>query len=195
MNYPFFAMLSRLKYISRWALMRNSSVETLSDHSIEAAFIAHSLALIGNRRLGKNYDANRVAVMAMYHDVTEILTGDMPTPIKYKNEALKKAYKEVEKEAADRLCSMLPEDLKEDYAQILSPTDNDRELCVLVKAADKICALIKCLEEKKLGNSEFKTAEKENLKQIKNLGCNEADIFLNEFLKAYSLNLDELTAF
>ena len=194
MAYPFFAMLSRLKFIHRWALMRNTSCETLSDHSVQVSYIAHALALIGNRRLGKNYNADRVAVLAMYHDVTEILTGDMPTPIKYKNEALRRAYKEVEHEAADRLCEMLPEDLKGDFSAILTPQDEDKELMFLVKAADKISALVKCLEEKRAGNSEFKTAEKENLKQIKNLGCEEAEIFIFEFLKAYSCNLDELTA-
>lgn len=194
MAYPFFAMLSRLKFINRWALMRNTSSETLSDHSIQVAFIAHALALIGNRRLGKNYNADRVAVLSMYHDVTEILTGDMPTPIKYKNEALRRAYKEVEYEAADRLCDMLPEDLKGDFDAILTPQNEDNELMPLVKAADKISALVKCLEEKRAGNSEFKTAEKENLKQIKNLKCEEAEIFIFEFLKTYSCNLDELTA-
>lgn len=194
MAYPFFAMLSRLKFIHRWALMRNTSCETLSDHSVQVSYIAHALALIGNRRLGKKYNADRVAVLAMYHDVTEILTGDMPTPIKYKNEALRRAYKEVEGEAADRLCEMLPEDLKGDFSAILTPQDEDKELMFLVKAADKLSALVKCLEEKRAGNSEFKTAEKENLKQIKNLGCEEAEIFIFEFLKAYSCNLDELTA-
>lgn len=195
MAYPFFAMLSRLKFIHRWALMRNSSPETLSDHSIQVAYIAHALAVIGNRRLNKNYNAERVALLSMYHDVTEILTGDMPTPIKYKNEALRHAYKEVEYEAAGRLCEMLPEDIMPDFEALLSPKGEDAELALLVKAADKISALIKCLEEKKVGNTEFKTAEKENLKQIKKLGCKEAEIFISEFLDAYSCNLDELTSF
>lgn len=195
MAYPFFAMLSRLKYISRWALMRNTQPETLSDHSVQVAYIAHALALIGNRRLNKNYNADRVAVLAIYHDTTEILTGDMPTPIKYKNEALRRAYKEVEREAGVRLSDMLPQDLKEEYADILSPKNADAELMCLVKAADKLSALIKCLEEKRAGNAEFKTAEQENLKQIKSLGCKEAEIFMTEFLDAYSCNLDELTSF
>lgn len=195
MAYPFFAMLSRLKYISRWALMRNTQLETLSDHSVQVAYIAHALALIGNRRLNKNYNADRVAVLAIYHDTTEILTGDMPTPIKYKNEALRRAYKEVEREASVRLSDMLPQDLKKEYADILSPKNADAELMCLVKAADKLSALIKCLEEKRAGNAEFKTAEQENLKQIKSLGCKEAEIFMTEFLDAYSCNLDELTSF
>jgi len=187
-------MLSRLKYIQRWALMRNTQSENLSDHTVQVAFIAHVLAVIGNRRLKKQYNADRVAVLALYHDVTEILTGDMPTPIKYKNETIRRAYKDVEKEAAGRLVKMLPDDLKEDFGLILSPCDEDKELMKLVKAADKISALIKCIEEKRAGNMEFRNAETENLKLIKQLGCDEAEIFLSEFLEAYSLNLDELTA-
>ena len=194
MSNHFFAMLSRLKYIQRWALMRNTQTENLSDHTVQVAFIAHALAVIGNRRLGKNYNADRVALLALYHYVTEILTGDMPTPIKYKNETLKKAYKAVEAEAGDRLCQMLPDDMKEEYALILSPEGEDRELLPLVKAADKISAVIKCMEEKRAGNMEFSTAERENLKQLQNLGCEEAKIFIFEFLESYSCNLDELTA-
>ena len=197
MAFHFFAMLSRLKFIQRWSLMRNTQIETLSDHTVQVAFIAHSLAIIGNKRLGKSYDENRVAVLALYHDVTEIMTGDMPTPIKYRNDTIKKAYKEVEKEAANRLVSMLPEDLSQHYRNILSPdpdSQETKEYYKLVKAADKISALIKCLEEKRAGNSEFKTAEKENLKQLKMLGCEEAEIFIFEFLKSFSCNLDELIA-
>lgn len=197
MAFHFFAMLSRLKFIQRWSLMRNTQIETLSDHTVQVAFIAHSLAVIGNKRLGKSYDENKVAVLALYHDVTEILTGDMPTPIKYRNDTIKKAYKEVEKEAANRLVSMLPEDLSQQYRDILSPdpdSQETKEYYKLVKAADKISALIKCLEEKRAGNSEFKTAEKENLKQLKMLGCEEAEIFIFEFLKSFSCNLDELIA-
>ncbi len=194
MAYSFFAMLSRLKYIKRWALMRNTEMETLSDHTAQVAFIAHALAIIGNKRLGKNYNADRVSLLALYHDVTEILTGDMPTPIKYKNETLKKAYKSVEKEAADTFVDMLPQDLKEEYSSLLIPREEDRELMKLVKAADKLSALIKCIEEKKAGNTEFLSAEKANEEQLKNLECKEAEIFVFEFLKPYSCNLDELTA-
>ena len=197
MAFHFFAMLSRLKFIQRWSLMRNTQSETLSDHTVQVAFIAHSLAVIGNKRLGKNYNADRVAVLALYHDVTEILTGDMPTPIKYRNDTIKKAYKEVEREAANRLVSMLPDDLKGTYKEIVFPEnqgDSEKEYLKLVKAADKLSALIKCLEEKRAGNSEFKTAEKENLKQLKTLGCEESEIFIYEFLKSFSCNLDELIA-
>ena len=195
MNNGFFAMLNRLKYINRWALMRNTQNENLSDHSVQVAFIAHALALIGNEKLNKNYNVDRVSTLAMYHDVTEILTGDMPTPIKYKNETLKKAYKDVEKEAAQRLLKMLPDYLVKSYDNILMPSDADKKLMSLVKAADKICAYIKCIDEKKAGNREFLSAENENLKQIKNLNCEEADIFMKEFINAFNLNLDELTSF
>lgn len=192
MKYPFFAMLSRLKFIKRWALMRNTESETLSDHTSQVAFIAHALALIGNQRLGKSYDANRVCALALYHDVTEILTGDMPTPIKYKNETLKNAYKSVEKEAAQTMLGMLPEDMSGIYEQILIPEKNEEML--LVKAADKISAIIKCVEEKRAGNLEFNSAEKANLKQLEKMNCEEAKIFIFEFLESYSCNLDELTA-
>ncbi|MBQ9937265.1 MAG: 5'-deoxynucleotidase [Oscillospiraceae bacterium] len=195
MNNGFFAMLNGLKYINRWALMRNTQNENLSDHSVQVAFIAHALALIGNEKLNKNYNADRVSTLAMYHDVTEILTGDMPTPIKYKNETLKKAYKDVEKEAAQRLLKMLPDYLVKSYDNILMPSDADKKLMSLVKAADKICAYIKCIDEKKAGNREFLSAENENLKQIKNLNCEEADIFMEDFINAFNLNLDELTSF
>lgn len=194
MSYNFFAMLSRLKYIQRWSLMRNTQTENLSDHTVQVAYIAHALAIIGNKRLGKCYNCDRVTVLAIYHDVTEILTGDMPTPIKYKNETLRKAYKDVEREAGERLLKMLPSDIEDDFEKIICPrNDEDKELMFIVKAADKISALIKCVEEKRAGNSEFKNAEKENLKQLKSLGCAEAEIFLSDFLDAYSLNLDQLT--
>ncbi len=194
MSYPFFAMLSRLKYIKRWALMRNTETETLSEHTVQVAFIAHALALIGNKRLGKKYNADRAALLALYHDVTEILTGDMPTPIKYKNDALKTAYKSVEKEAASSFINMLPDDLKADYESLLIPNESDKELMPIIKAADKLSALIKCIEEKKAGNTEFLSAEIANKTQLENLGCKEAEIFVFEFLSMYSCNLDELSA-
>jgi len=193
MSANFFAMLSRLKYIQRWALMRNTQSENLSDHTVQVCFIAHCLAVIGNKRLGKEYNADRCAVLALYHDTTEILTGDMPTPIKYKNETIRNAYKDVEKEAATRLLKMLPTDIGEEYYSVYFAREEDSELLPLVKAADKISALVKCIEEKNAGNTEFKSAEKENLRQIKELKCPEADIFLKEFLDSYSLSLDELT--
>lgn len=193
MSSNFFAMLSRLKYIQRWALMRNTQCENLSDHTVQVAFIAHALAVIGNKRLNKDYNADRTATLALFHDTTEILTGDMPTPIKYKNEAIKTAYKDVEKQAATTLLKMLPTDIGEEYYSVFFAKEEDEDLLPLVKAADKISALVKCIEERNAGNSEFRNAEKENLRQIKELKCPEADIFLREFLDSYSLSLDELT--
>ena len=146
-----------MKNIYRWGLMRNTRRENLSEHSLETAQIAHALALIGNKRLGKSYNANFAAVTAMYHDTPEIITGDMPTPVKYYNSEIKDVYKDIEKAAEKRLTDMLPEDFKEDFAALYSP---DKDTARLVKAADKLSALIKCIEELNMGNREFAVAEK-----------------------------------
>lgn len=185
----FYAMMSRMKNIQRWGLMRNTRYENLSEHTLEVAFIAHALALIKNRRFGGNTDANAVAVAAMFHDTSEIITGDMPTPIKYYNANIKNVYKEIESVAEERLISLLPEDLRDDFTDIYNPDDTTQ---ALVKAADKISALIKCIEEKNSGNQEFRSAEKATLKAIKELNLPEANVFLKEFLDSYSLTLDEL---
>ena len=191
--YSFFAMLARMKYIERWALMRNSEKENISQHSLEVAIIAHALALLGNKRLGREYDAEHAAMLAIYHDCTEIITGDMPTPIKYENPEIQSAYKQIEKTAAFRLLNMLPEKLREEYEPYFSPRPQDRELHLLVKAADKISALIKCIEEAKAGNQEFRSAESTIKSSIAELGCPEADLFMKEFLPTYHLTLDELS--
>ena len=191
MNYGFFAMISRMKYIDRWALMRNTERESLDSHSMEVAVVAHALALIGNRRFGKNYDENRVAVLGLYHDAHEIITGDMPTPVKYRNKVILDAYKEIEGEASERLVSMLPEDMRDVYRDILNESD-DEELITLVKAADRISALIKCIEERKAGNTEFKKAEASTKKKIIAMDVPEANVFLEEFLPAYEKTLDQL---
>ena len=185
-------MLFRMKYINRWALMRSSREENLTEHSLETAVIAHCLAVIRNRRFSGNVDPERVAVMGIFHDASEIITGDLPTPVKYYNKDIKTAYKELEKEADLRLLAMLPADLAEDYAPYFSPSDGDGELWRLCKAADKISALIKCIEEGNMGNSEFKEAEKSTLSHIKELGVPEAEVFIKEFLPAFGLTLDEL---
>lgn len=169
--------------------MRNTRPENLSEHTLEVAFIAHALAVIRNRRFGGNIDANAVAVAAMFHDTSEIITGDMPTPIKYYNANIKNVYKEIEHIAEDRLISLLPEDMRDDFAPIYNP---DTEAQTLIKAADKISALIKCIEEKNSGNQEFKSAEKSTIDAIKSMNLPEADAFLDEFLDSYSLTLDEL---
>jgi len=183
-----------MKYINRWALMRNSYTENISEHSLEVAMLAHALAVIGNRRLGKKLDADRAAVIAVFHDATEIITGDMPTPIKYLNKDIKGAFKDIEAQAANRLLDMLPEDLREDYRELFFPgaDENDAYLCRLVKAADKLSAVIKCIEEEKMGNKEFKSAGRTLRKAVKDMDLPEADMFVDEFLPAYSLTLDEL---
>lgn len=191
--YSFFAMLARMKYIERWALMRNSEKENISEHSLEVAIITHALALLGNKRLGKDYDAEHAAMLGIYHDCTEIITGDMPTPIKYENPEIQSAYKQIEKTAAFRLLNMLPEELREEYEPYFIPCPQDRELHLLVKAADKISALIKCIQEAKAGNQEFRSAEATIKTSIMELDCQEAELFLEEFLPTYYLTLDELS--
>ena len=194
MGNEFFAMMSRMKYIERWALMRNSRPENISEHSLETAMIAHALGVIASKRLDKDIDANRLAVMAMYHDSTEIITGDMPTPIKYYNDEIKVAFKEVEKVAANRLLSMIPDDLREAYEPVFLEREEDEELLKLLKAADKISALIKCLEEKKAGNHEFISAEKTLKESLMAMELEEVKIFFEEFMPAYELTLDELNS-
>ncbi len=188
MQNHFYAMMSRMKNIYRWGLMRNTRPENLSEHSLEVAQIAHALAIINNTRLGGNADPNAVAVSAMYHDTTEIITGDMPTPIKYYNCDIKKVYKQIEKVAEERLIEKLPDDFKDVFSKIYNP---DSDTARLVKAADKISALIKCIEEGNMGNKEFATAEKSTRKAITALACREADIFMDEFLESFYLSLDE----
>ena len=189
-NSHFFALVSRMKYINRWALMRNTDSENLYEHSFEVAVIAHALCVIGNERFSRGYDADRAAVIALYHDFSEILTGDMPTPVKYRNESLKSEYKKVEREAAQSLIAQLPEDLQGEYGKIM--LCDDGELGKIVKAADKLSALIKCSDELKMGNSEFSSAYDSTLKAIKAMGVEEADVFINEFMPSYSLPIDKL---
>ena len=180
-----------MKYISRWALMRNTIKEDISQHSLDVAFIAHALALITNKRFGGNVSPERCALLAMFHDTTEIITGDLPTPIKYYNKQIKGAYDEIEEKAKNQLLSYLPDDLKDDYAPLFCKTDDEAELWQLVKAADKLSALIKCLEERKMGNTDFASAEKSTRAAIEKMGLPEADVFLKEFIPAYELTLDE----
>ena len=197
MNYNFFALISRMKYIERWALMRNTRPENLCEHSMEVAMIAHALCTIGNVRYGKNLDANRAAMIGLYHDASEIITGDMPTPVKYFNAELKHAYKEVEAVADDKLLERLPDDLRPVYEDIFQGTDDENEkyMCRLVKAADKLSALIKCMDEINAGNSEFRTAKESTEKSIRSLYQEMPEVldFVNEFLDPYGDTLDELT--
>ncbi len=190
MNSNFFSMLFRMKYIDRWALMRNSRKETLTEHTLEVAVLAHALATLGNARCGKSYDADRAAVLGLFHDAHEILTGDMPTPVKYQNFTIESAFKGVEEAANQTLLSMLPEDLRGVYEPLLQ--EQDAELRPLVKAADKLSALIKCIEERKAGNMEFRIAEQSTQKALQKLALPEVEIFLEEFLPAFELTLDEM---
>ncbi len=192
MDNGFFAMVSRMKYINRWALMRNEHSENLCEHSFEVAVIAHALAVIGNKRFGKNISGERAALMGLYHDTPETLTGDMPTPVKYYSDEVRLAYKTVEENACKSLVAMLPEDFREDYRAMFIPEEKDAELWKLVKAADKISALIKCIEEKKAGNTEFVKAAEGIRNAIDNIGLPEAKVFIEEFLPAYEMTLDEL---
>lgn len=191
-NYNFFAMIARMKFIERWSLMRNSQPENISEHSLEVSILAHALAIISNERLGNNLNAEKAALIGIYHDATEIITGDMPTPIKYFNEDIQGAFKVVETVAADKLLTMLPEYMRKHYEAIFFPQEEDAYLWKLVKAADKLSALIKCIEEKKAGNTEFISAEKSILLIIKEMKLKEVDIFLEEFLPAFYKTLDEL---
>lgn len=192
MNHSFFALMGRMKYITRWALMRNTHPENLADHSHETAVIAHALALIGNRKLGKHYNAERAALLGLYHDAPEILTGDMPTPVKYYDLEMKNAYRRVEEKAQETLLDKLPDYLQGDFGEILRGSgESDAQLRTLVRAADKLCALIKCIEEEKAGNTEFVQAGRSTRRILEELHCPEAEIFVREFLPAYSMTLDE----
>ncbi|MBR6326446.1 MAG: 5'-deoxynucleotidase [Lachnospiraceae bacterium] len=197
MSYSFFATLSRMKYIDRWALMRNAREENLSEHSLEVAMIAHALCTIGNARYGKNLHAERAALIGLYHDASEIITGDMPTPVKYYTSDLRHAYKEVEAVAEDQLLRMLPEDIRGTYASIFSAEgadENELYMRKLVKAADKLSALIKCMEEKEAGNLEFRTAELSTRESIEKMSRELPEVrdFMIEFLPSYGNTLDEL---
>jgi 5'-deoxynucleotidase len=181
-----------MKYIERWALMRNSAKENISEHSLEVAMIAHCLAVIGNVRLGKAYDSEKCAMIGIFHDCSEIITGDMPTPVKYYNSDIRDIYHEIEDKANMTLLSMLPEDLRAYYREYFFKEEADAELWRLVKAADKISALIKCIAEENAGNTEFKDAKLSTQKAISEMDVPEALIFLEEFIDSYSLTLDEL---
>ena len=190
MNSHFFAYISRMRFIARWALMRNTAPENVQEHSHQVAVLAHALAVIRNEKFGGHTDAGAVAAAALYHDASEILTGDLPTPIKYDNPAIQSAYKNVEAVATDKLLAMLPPELKSAYAPILHETDD--EVRTLVKAADKLSAYIKCVEEVKAGNNEFRRAADQTLLALKAFSLPEVEYFLDTFLPSFSLTLDEL---
>ena len=190
-NNHFFAMLSRMKFINRWGLMRNTKSENICEHSLEVAFIAHALGIINNQEYNGNMNAERLAILGMYHDVTEIVTGDMPTPVKYYNPIIRNAYKEVENVAKDALLSGLPEKMRKEYGSVLMETAEEEELWKYVKAADKISALVKCIEEKRMGNTDFEKAEISILNAIEKMDMPEVKYFMENFIPAYKLTLDE----
>lgn len=192
-NYSFFAMLSRMKYINRWGLMRNTITENISEHSLEVSIIAHALAVINNIYFGGTINPDRAAVYAIFHDAPEIITGDLPTPVKYFAPEIREAYKTVENTAIDKLLNSLPEELRPVYGKILKEENQEPEYHRMVKAADKISAFIKCVEEKRMGNRDFEQAEQATLQAVRELHLQEADYFIEHFMDSYSLTLDEQT--
>ena len=198
MGQHFFAMISRMRYINRWGLMRNTLPENISEHSLQVAMIAHALAVIRNRHYADGRPSVRpeqVAVLAMYHDAAEILTGDLPTPVKYFNPSIRDAYQAVESVATGRLLSMLPPDLVPDFRPILEPDRRDPvidETMKLIKAADRISAYLKCIEESKAGNSEFKKAGQATQAKIEDTDLPEVRHFMRDFVPSFFLTLDEL---
>ncbi len=189
--YHFFAFLSRMKHITRWGLMRNTSTENIQEHSLPVSMLAHALAVIRNTCFDGNINPDRVAVLAVYHDSNETLTGDLPTPIKYYNPSIEKAYKDLEDVSKNKLLSMLPNALKPEYQSILFFNEASAE-GKIVKAADRLSAYIKCLEEEKAGNTEFKKAAASILQKIKDMKMPEVDYFMEHFIPGFKLTLDEL---
>ena len=190
MAYNFFPMIARMKYINRWGLMRNTQAENIQEHSHRVAVLAHALAVIQNRYYGGQVDPGAVAVAALYHDASEILTGDMPTPIKYDNPDIQTAYKEIEAVAERKLLSMLPGDLRGDFEAAV--TIPDPEVRALVKAADKLSAYLKCVEELKAGNAEFKKAREQTYAALCQNPIPALRYFMDHFLEGFELTLDEL---
>lgn len=191
----FFAMLSRMKYVNRWGLMRNTSNETIAEHTMDVIFISHALVVIANTYFDAALDEGRAVLLAAYHDAPEIMTGDMPTPVKYFDSGIRKAYARVENAVQKKMISSLPEEMQLTYDGLFSiEDDEDIMLYRYVKAADKLSAFIKCVEEEKTGNSDFKDAKESTLKTLLDLKMPEVDFFMKNFLPGYYLTLDEQTA-
>lgn len=189
--YSFYAMMSRIKYIHRWGLMKNTRNENLSEHSLEVAMVAHALGVINNKRFDGSINPERLAVLAMFHDVSEIITGDLPTPVKYDNRTITNAYKELEEQARLSLLKMLPDDIAAEYKSILCENEDELLLWKYVKAADTISALIKCTEELIMGNAEYSKIKQSKLRAIEKIDLPEVKVFMHEMFPAYELTLDE----
>lgn len=187
----FFAFLDRMKYIKRWSLMRSVREENIMEHTQQVSVIAHALALISNKIYGKNVNVEKTVLLAQYHEVGEVITGDLPTPIKYFNPEIRNAYKDLEKHASIRILNMLPDELKDEYCAYILP-DTDTEEYKLVKYADRLSAYLKCVEEIKAGNLEFKKAKLSIEKEIKSTGNEAVNYYIKTFVPAYSNTLDEL---
>lgn len=190
----FFAQLSRMKLIYRWPLMRNIQKENISEHSLQVAMVAHALALISNRKFGTQLDAAHIALMAMFHDATEIITGDLPTPVKYQNNAIATEYKKIEKLAEKQLLSLLPDEFMDDYRFLLDSEYQDVEAAKVVKAADTLCAYIKCLEEIAAGNKEFVLAKRRLEIMLEERMTPAVQYFIDVFIPSFSLTLDEMSS-
>jgi len=192
MAFHFFAYMNRMKYIRRWGLMRNTQVENDMEHSLQTAMIAHGIALIGNKRFDRDYDAEHIMALAVYHDASEVITGDLPTPIKHNNPIIKDEYHRLESIANQRLLATLPEDLREEYTPLIDADENTPEWKI-VKAADRISAYIKCVEERKAGNREFIEAEMSTLAAIRADALPEVQMFMEQFAPGFALSLDEIS--
>ena len=186
----FYAMLFRMKHIMRWGLMRNTFSEDLSQHSFETAVIAHALALISKKRFNDTVDPEKILTAALYHDIGELLTGDLPTPVKYHNSDITSAYKKIEELSFEKLYSLLDDDMKEEYTKYTRLGEKEEQL---LKAADRICALIKCKKELLSGNPEFNSAHNSIEKSIKEMNCKEADFFMEKLLPSFDKDLDQIT--
>ncbi|MFU9136805.1 5'-deoxynucleotidase [Erwinia tasmaniensis] len=189
----FFAHLSRLKLINRWPLMRNVRTENVSEHSLQVAMVAHALAVIKNQKFNGSLNAERIALMAMYHDASEVLTGDLPTPVKYYNAQIAREYKKIEKIAQLKLIDMLPEELQAAYRPLLDEHQHSEEETAIVKQADALCAYLKCLEELSAGNHEFQLAKARLEKTLTARHSPEMDYFVAVFVPSFSLSLDEIS--
>ncbi len=189
--FKFFAYLNRMKYIKRWSLMRSVREENIMEHSQSVAVIAHALGLIANKIYGKNVDVAKTVLYAQYHEVGEVITGDLPTPIKYFNPEINTAYKDLEHKACERILGMLPAEMKDEYTDLILPDETCAEY-KLVKFADRLAAYLKCVEEVTAGNKEFKKAKDSIEKELKNAKSPEVDYYLSHFAGAYALSLDEL---